>query len=74
VPLSLIDNLFVSVVSTKGSRGTGLGLPVVYKIAKEHGGTVVLDTEMGSGATFRVFIPRGSDNDLEDSVPASEPS
>ncbi len=71
---TLVDNLFFSMVSTKGSKGTGLGLLVVYKIASEHGGTVTVDTEMGPGATFRVFIPRASCNGSEDSAQESDAS
>ncbi|MBW2528914.1 MAG: PAS domain S-box protein [Deltaproteobacteria bacterium] len=54
----LMDELFTSMVTTKGSRGTGLGLLVAHKIATEHGGTVAVDGTMAPGAAFRVFIPR----------------
>ena len=52
------ENLFSGLVSTKGSKGTGLGLLVVHKIVEEHGGTVLLDRESGPGAVFRVRVPR----------------
>lgn len=52
VPPNLVDTLFSNMISTKGSKGTGLGLLVVHKIAKEHGERVVLDTRMAPGATF----------------------
>jgi CheY-like chemotaxis protein len=38
--------------------GTGLGLSQVYGIAKQTGGTVVIDTEVGKGTTVRVYLPR----------------
>jgi CheY-like chemotaxis protein len=38
--------------------GTGLGLSQVYGIAKQTGGTVAIDTELGKGTTVRVYLPR----------------
>jgi signal transduction histidine kinase/ActR/RegA family two-component response regulator len=38
--------------------GTGLGLSQVYGIAKQTGGTVAIDTELGEGTTVRVYVPR----------------
>lgn len=40
-------------------KGTGLGLSISYKIAQEHGGSLVLETSNGSGTTFRLSLPRG---------------
>ena len=38
--------------------GTGLGLSQVYGIAKQTGGTVAIDTQVGRGTTVRVYLPR----------------
>ena len=43
--------------STKGSRGTGLGLMIARKIVDEHGGVIDLSSEKGSGTLFRVRLP-----------------
>jgi signal transduction histidine kinase len=43
--------------STKGSRGTGLGLMIAKKIVDEHGGVMDLSSEKGSGTVFRVRLP-----------------
>ena len=53
------DDLFSSMVSTKGSKGTGLGLLVVHKIVSEHAGKVTLDSRSAPGATFRIVLPKG---------------
>lgn len=37
--------------------GSGLGLPIVVAIAEAHRGTVTLDTMLGAGSTFRIWIP-----------------
>ena len=40
--------------------GTGLGLSQVYGIAKQTGGTVAIDTQIGKGTMVRVYLPRTS--------------
>lgn len=43
--------------TTKGIRGTGLGLAVAKRVADEHGGRILLESEEGRGATFRIILP-----------------
>jgi PAS domain S-box-containing protein len=40
--------------TTKGTRGTGLGLAMVYGVAERHGATLDIDSEPGKGTTFRL--------------------
>ena len=49
-------NIFKEFYSTKGSDGTGLGLLVVDRIIKEHGGRIEVLTAPGKGSTFRVIL------------------
>lgn len=51
--------LFSSFYSTKGSRGTGLGLLVTSKIVMEHGGEISFETEADVGTTFSIRLPPG---------------
>uniref|UniRef100_UPI0035930853 ATP-binding protein n=1 Tax=Aquiflexum sp. TaxID=1872584 RepID=UPI0035930853 len=41
----------------KGTEGTGLGLSITDDIVKAHGGELILDSELGEGSTFSIFIP-----------------
>jgi len=52
--LAEIFNLFVS---TKGARGTGLGLTVSRKILHEHGGDIRATSVAGAGSTFTLEFP-----------------
>ena len=49
--------IFQIFFSTKGSRGTGLGLMIAKKIIDEHGGVIDLSSEKGSGTVFMVRLP-----------------
>ncbi len=51
------ENLFKRFYSTKGSKGTGLGLLVTRKIVEEHGGRITCISRLGEGSTFTAELP-----------------
>jgi signal transduction histidine kinase len=53
----VIKKLFTSFFSTKGHRGTGLGLMVTRKLIEEHRGTIDVESEPGKGTTVIVRLP-----------------
>jgi PAS domain S-box-containing protein len=51
------ERLFSLFFSSKGLKGTGLGLFISNKIIDKHGGTISVESEPGEGATFVVRLP-----------------
>jgi signal transduction histidine kinase len=62
IPQDILKTIFEPFYSTKGSKGTGLGLPVMKKIVEEHGGQVELESVEGEGTTFKITLPVGADD------------
>ena len=67
IPPGEVDRIFEVFASTKGSRGTGLGLPVSQKIVREHGGSIRIASEVGKGSTFTIELPMHKLDPLRDS-------
>jgi signal transduction histidine kinase len=62
IPPSMMKHMFELFHSTKGNRGTGLGLAVARKIVEEHDGNISVKSTPGEGTTFTVRIPVYSDS------------
>jgi two-component system NtrC family sensor kinase len=52
-----LDRIFDPFFTTKKSEGTGIGLAVSSRIAREHGGWIGVTTRVGHGSTFTVYLP-----------------
>jgi two-component system, NtrC family, sensor kinase len=54
--------LFTPMFSSKGGKGTGLGLLVTKKLVEEHHGTIDIDTRLGYGSVFTMTLPEKPEN------------
>jgi signal transduction histidine kinase len=57
IPPEKLGEIFRPFVSTKGARGTGLGLAVSRKILREHGGDILVESKAGKGSLFSLRLP-----------------
>jgi PAS domain S-box-containing protein len=68
-----MEHVFEPFFTTKSEDlGTGLGLSIVYAIVEQHRGFVNVESRMGEGSTFKIFIPFSDAALSEDSAPSQQ--
>ena len=67
-----LEEIFKPFVSTKGAKGTGLGLAVSRKILREHGGDIEVQSQVGTGSEFTLQVPIKSPLNLDMSGTGSD--
>jgi PAS domain S-box-containing protein len=74
----VLARVFEPFYTTKGSRGSGLGLSMVHGFIKQSGGYSKIYSEPGKGTTIRIYLPRALDGDdsesdtLHDGMPTGD--
>jgi len=70
MPAEVRRHIFEPFYTTKGVRGTGLGLSMVYGIISRYGGRITCDSTAGSGTVFHIRLPAATPEQL---VPSRKP-
>ena len=56
IPPEMLSRIFEPFYTTK-KKGSGLGLMIVQRIVRDHGGRIQLESNVGQGTTFRIWLP-----------------
>jgi PAS domain S-box-containing protein len=56
IPQEMLNRIFEPFYTTK-KKGSGLGLMIVQRVVRDHGGRIQLESNVGQGTTFRIWLP-----------------
>ncbi len=71
IPRKYLDNIFDPYFTTK-DKGSGLGLTICFSIIKKHGGHITVDSSVGVGTTFSIYLPAIDNKQLDVDIEVSK--
>jgi two-component system, cell cycle sensor histidine kinase and response regulator CckA len=74
MPDHVRDKIFEPLFTTKGERGSGMGLAVSYGIIQEHEGRIHVKSELGEGTSFIIHLPTADPNAAASAEPEDVPA
>lgn len=60
MPRDVMERIFEPLFTTRQSGGTGLGLAVAHQVMTQHEGYIFVESELGQGSTFHLFLPKAA--------------
>ncbi len=72
IPDDILAHIFEPFFTTRAPLGSGLGLSQVEGIIKQHGGYISVDTQVGAGTTFNIYLPALPESFPDTAVPIRE--
>ncbi|MGC8827572.1 MAG: PAS domain-containing protein, partial [Anaerolineae bacterium] len=73
IPREHLARIFDPYFTTK-QEGSGLGLAVVHSIVRRHGGYITVDSVLGRGATFTIYLPAQPEKRIQREAPRPAPA
>jgi signal transduction histidine kinase len=69
----IFEDFYTSSDKNKSERGSGVGLALTRRILEAHGGSITVDSELGQGSTFELFLPGYQDQENIEETKIFEP-